>query len=160
MVNVIRHPTPAELPGLAAIELAADAQFARLGIVFPPGTTMIEEVSDPGRVYVTGRPPVGFALVGSVDGHVHLDQLAVHPVHERKGLGTALLEAVCALGHVTLTTFRDVPWNAPWYARRGFHVLDSAEWGPELEALVAHERELGIEVAPRVVMRRLRSVGT
>ncbi|WP_062431945.1 GNAT family N-acetyltransferase [Herbidospora daliensis] len=160
MADVIRHPTPAELPGLAAIELAADARFAPLGIVFPPGTTMIEEVSDPGRVFVTGRPPVGFALVGDVDGYVHLDQLAVHPVHEGKGLGTALLEAVCALGHVTLTTFRDVPWNAPWYARRGFHVLDSAEWGPELEALVAHERELGIEVAPRVVMRRLRSVGT
>lgn len=160
MVGVIRHPAPAELPGLAAIELAADARFAPLGIVFPPGTTMIEEVSDPGRVYVTGRPPVGFALVGEVDGNVHLDQLAVHPVHEGKGLGTALLEAVCALGDVTLTTFRDVPWNAPWYARRGFHVLDSAEWGPELDALVAHEHELGIEVAPRVVMRRLRSVGT
>ncbi len=157
---MIRHPTPAELPGLAAVELAADARFATLGIVFPPGTTMIEEVSDPGRVYVTGRPPVGFALVSGLDGNVHLDQLAVHPVHEGKGLGTALLEAVCALGDVTLTTFRDVPWNAPWYARRGFHVLDSAEWGPGLEALVAHERELGIEVAPRVVMRRLRSVGT
>ncbi len=84
----------------------------------------------------------------------------MHPVHERKGLGSALLEAVCELGDVTLTTFRDVPWNAPWYARRGFEVLDPAEWGPELEALVAHERELGIEVAPRVVMRRLRSVGT
>nr|WP_245674720.1 GNAT family N-acetyltransferase [Herbidospora cretacea] len=157
---MIRHPASAELPALAAIELAADAKFAPLGIVFPPGTTMIEEASDPSRVYVTGVPPVAFALVGTVDGQTHLDQLAVHPVHEGKGLGTALLEAVCALGAVTLTTFRDVPWNAPWYARRGFEVLDPAEWGPELRALVAHERELGIEVAPRVVMRRLRSVGT
>jgi hypothetical protein len=55
---------------------------------------------------------------------------------------------------VTLTTYRDVPWNAPWYARRGFSVLDAGQWGPELSELVRHERELGIEVAPRVVMRR------
>ncbi|GAB1824407.1 GNAT family N-acetyltransferase [Herbidospora sp. RD11066] len=157
---MIRHPDPAELTELAALERRADAKFAPLGIVFPPGTTMIEEVQDPSRVYVTGHPPAGFALVGVVDGGTHLDQLAVHPVHEGKGLGTALLEAVCALGDVTLTTFRDVPWNAPWYARRGFAILPAASWGPELAALVAHERDLGIEVAPRVVMRRLRSVGT
>ncbi len=157
---MIRHPDPAELAELADLERSADAKFVPLGIVFPSGTTMIEEAQDPSRVYVAGRPPIGFALVSTVDGGVHLDQLAVHPVHEGKGTGTALLEAVCALGDVTLTTFRDVPWNAPWYARRGFDILDPSEWGPELTALVAHERDLGIEVAPRVVMRRLRSVGT
>jgi hypothetical protein len=45
-----------------------------------------------------------------------------------------------------------VPWNALWYARNGFSVLPEGAWGPEMRELVAHERELGIEVAPRVVM--------
>jgi GNAT superfamily N-acetyltransferase len=157
----VRWATAGELPGLAAVEVAADGMFAQVGITFPAGTTMVEEADDPSRVLVAGDPPVGFAMFGWVDGSVHLDQLAVHPAHGRQGAGGRLVEAVCAhaasIGSaaVTLTTFRDVPWNGPWYLRRGFTVLDPAEWGPELAALVAHERELGIELAPRVVMRRV-----
>jgi GNAT superfamily N-acetyltransferase len=149
-----------DLKALVEVELAADLMFVDLGIVFPPGTTMIEECDDPERVIVAGRPPIGFALVGQVDGHVHLEQLAVHPDHGRRGIGTKLLEAVCdnaaaiSAVAVTLTTFRDVPWNAPWYACRGFAVLPPEEWGPEMIALVDHERALGIELAPRVVMRK------
>ncbi|MER5424121.1 GNAT family N-acetyltransferase [Streptosporangium roseum] len=156
----VRWAEAGELAGLAAVETAADGVFAAVGITFPPGTTMIEETDDPSRVLVAGTPPVGFAMIGRVDGAVHLDQLAVHPDHGRRGVGGRLLEAVCdhaasaGAAAVTLTTFRDVPWNGPWYAQRGFGVLDPAEWGPELAALVAHERELGIELAPRVVMRR------
>ncbi len=72
---------------------------------------------------------------------------------------TLLLDAVCDAAAVlapavTLTTFRDVPWNAPWYARRGFAVLPPERWGPEPAALVEHERALGIGQAPRVVMRK------
>ncbi|MGC5011595.1 GNAT family N-acetyltransferase [Streptosporangium sp. DT93] len=157
----VRWARREELAGLVAVELAADGLFAQVGITFPPGTTMIEEVDDPSRVLVAGEPPIGFALFGTVDGQVHLDQLAVHPDHGRRGAGGHLVEALCAhavaTGHaaVTLTTYRDVSWNAPWYARRGFSVLEAGQWGPELAGLVRHERELGIEVAPRVVMRRL-----
>ncbi|SEU42360.1 Acetyltransferase (GNAT) family protein [Nonomuraea wenchangensis] len=141
-----------------SVELAADRLFEQVGITFPPGTTMIEEAGDPGRVLVEGEPPAGFALMGQVDGHLHLDQLAVHPESMRRGIGgrlvTAVLDHARAVGapRVTLTTYRDVPWNAPWYTRHGFAVLPPEEWGPELRALVEHERELGLEVAPRVVM--------
>ncbi|WP_260617548.1 MULTISPECIES: GNAT family N-acetyltransferase [unclassified Microbispora] len=157
---MIRQAEPADLAVLAEIEKAADGMFVPLGIVFPPGTTVIEECDDPGRVIVAGRPPMGFALLGVVDGLTHLDQIAVRPDHGDQGIGTRLLDALCAAATragsaaVTLTTFRDVPWNAPWYARRGFRVVRPDEWGPELTALVEHERALGIEVAPRVVMRK------
>ncbi|MBO4274970.1 GNAT family N-acetyltransferase [Microbispora triticiradicis] len=186
---MIGQAEPADLAALPEIERAADGVFAPLGIVFPPGTTVVEECDDPARVIVAGRPPVGFALLGVVDGLTHLEQIAVRPGHANQGIGTRLLEAVCAItamraglaartttaarttvdpatiathtpaaratvAAVTLTTFRDVPWNAPWYARRGFRVIQPHEWGPELSALVEHERALGIEVAPRVVMRK------
>ncbi|MFG2078288.1 GNAT family N-acetyltransferase [Nonomuraea maritima] len=155
---MVRWADAGELPELVAVELAADKLFEQVGIVFPPGTTMIEEVDDPGSVLVDGEPPAGFALIGWADGNVHLDQLAVRPDSMRQGIGGRLVAAVLdharAVGApaVTLTTYRDVPWNAPWYARHGFSVLPEPEWGPELRALVEHERELGIEVAPRVVM--------
>ncbi|MFI6325929.1 GNAT family N-acetyltransferase [Nonomuraea sp. NPDC050556] len=159
---MVRWASAEELPDLVAIEVAADGLFAEVGIVFPPGTTMVEEVDDAAKVLVEGEPPAGFAMVSWVGGAVHLDQLAVHPGHMRQGIGGRLVEAVCdhaaaaGAAAVTLTTFRDVPWNAPWYAQRGFVVIE--DLGPELAALVEHERELGIELAPRVVMRR--AVGT
>ncbi|WP_067142776.1 GNAT family N-acetyltransferase [Microtetraspora malaysiensis] len=157
---MIRWADKEDLAGLVQVELAADRTFVPLGIVFPPGTTMIEECDDPGRVIVADRPPVGFALLGQVDGLTHLDQLAVDPDHQGQGVGTRLIEAVCDAAAatsdaITLTTFRDVPWNAPWYARRGFEVLPPENWGPELRALVEHERALGLEIAPRVVMRKV-----
>jgi GNAT superfamily N-acetyltransferase len=155
---MVRWAEKDELAELVPIELAADRLFEQVGIVFPPGTTMIEEVTDPGSVLVEGTPPAGFALIGQVDGNVHLDQLAVRPERMRQGIGGRLVAAVldharaCGAPGVTLTTFRDVPWNALWYARNGFSVLPESAWGPEMRELVAHERELGIEVAPRVVM--------
>lgn len=155
---MVRWADAGELPRLVAVEQAADKLFEQVGIVFPPGTTMVEEAEDPGSVLVEGEPPAGFALIGWADGNVHLDQLAVHPDSMRQGIGGRLVAAVLdharAVGApaVTLTTYRDVPWNAPWYARHGFTVLPEPEWGPELRALVEHERALGIEIAPRVAM--------
>ena len=53
---------------------------------------------------------------------------------------------------MTLTTFRDVEWNGPWYTRRGFREVCEAEWGPQLRRV--WEQEAQIRIAPRVVMRR------
>ena len=53
---------------------------------------------------------------------------------------------------MTLTTYRDLPWNAPFYARHGFAVVPPAEWSTALAAVAAKEK-----VTPgsgRVVMRR------
>ena len=54
----------------------------------------------------------------------------------------------------TLTTFRDVPWNAPYYTRLGFVALDPAEHGPELRALMECENRRIPTAAPRLAMRR------
>jgi predicted N-acetyltransferase YhbS len=83
----------------------------------------------------------------------------VLPAHGRRGVGAALVRAVCAwarergLPSVTLTTYRDVPWNAPFYTRLGFRTLRAAELGPKLRALVASEDAHGLRRAERVVMR-------
>lgn len=161
MNGVIRWAEAGELKGLVDVERAADGLYLSVGIDFTGMPTSIEACEDPATVLVAGSPPVGFAMMTRIDGLVHIDQLAVHPDHGRQGYGSQLIEAVCAYAGdiaspaVTLTTFRDVPWNAPWYAKRGFEVMEPTTWGPEMAALVAYERGMGIAVAPRVVMRRV-----
>jgi GNAT superfamily N-acetyltransferase len=103
---------------------------------------------------------LGYAMVELVDDHAHLEQLSVLPDHGGQGIGTELLDAVAGWatnqGHteVTLTTFRDVPFNAPLYAKRGFEVVPEDEWTDALRDRVAHEATLGLDPSARVVMRR------
>ena len=116
------------------------------------------------RVAEVGGEAVGFALCGQVDGNAHLFEMDVVPEQGRRGIGSALLESVCgeaaARGStaMTLTTLRDVPWNAPFYAARGFAEVDEAQWGGQLAQIVARERMLGFPMGLRVVMRR--EIGT
>ena len=103
--------------------------------------------------------PVGFAWVRILDGVAHLEEIDVLPAHGRLGIGTALVATVCnwagSAGYkaVTLSTFRDVPWNAPFYARHGFRPLDSGELTAGLSHLRELERGIGLRTDLRVIMR-------
>ncbi|MFI5936090.1 GNAT family N-acetyltransferase [Actinoplanes sp. NPDC051494] len=111
-------------------------------------------------VAAAGDVPVAFVLVDVVDGLAHVEQVSVEPAYARRRLGSSLLDHVetWAAGQkmqaLTLTTFRHVPWNAPYYARLGFVELADAERGPELVALMAKEARHGLDPADRVAMRR------
>ena len=116
-----------------------------------------------GLLWVAVSPqhhPVGFALVEQEGSRLHLEELDVHPLHGRQGIGRALVEAVCIWGRergyeeMTLTTYRDVPWNGPFYARLGFEVLGTAELTAELRERVEAEAARGLDPADRVVMRK------
>ncbi|WP_109507618.1 GNAT family N-acetyltransferase [Nocardioides speluncae] len=128
----MRPAEPSDLPLLGGVEAAADQLFIDR---FQPETwdqpaTGEWRAAQPGFLLVAGRPPVGIANVLVEVGSAHLEMLAVHPDHGRRGIGTALLEACCAAaaagGHeeLTLTTFANVPWNAPYYLRLGFAVVE------------------------------------
>jgi hypothetical protein len=55
---------------------------------------------------------------------------------------------------VTLTTFRDPPWNMPFYASLGFVALSPDTIGATLAAIVREEARRGLDPALRVAMRR------
>ncbi len=84
----------------------------------------------------------------------------MHPDHGRRGVGARLVSAVCEwaarerYAWVTLTTFRDVPWNRPFYERLGFRVIPSAEASPALSSILQDEAQRGLDPARRVAMRR------
>ena len=103
---------------------------------------------------------VGYVVVDLVDGQVHVEQISIDPGAQGRGLGRALLDRVDEFARgrgctaVTLTTFTDVPWNAPLYEHLGFRTLDTDQIGPELAALVEAEAAHGLDPDQRVVMRR------
>lgn len=120
-----------------------------------------------GRAWVAvdaGDQPVGYlvlAVPDGTDGAGHVEQVTVHPGARGQRLGAALLDAAQgwsarhASGALTLTTFTDVPWNAPYYRRLRFADVTEQEMGPGLRAVVAHEAAIGLRAWPRVAMRRV-----
>jgi GNAT superfamily N-acetyltransferase len=157
---------PEHVGALAAIELAAGAMLRGHApdavLDEPTDAREIRAAQAAGRIWVAlvAGVPVGFAHVEMLAPDLpHLEELDVHPDHGRRGIGMALVREVLAwtvrTAHaaVTLTTFRNVPWNMPFYARLGFEEVPAAEMRPEVAAVVRDESARGLDPATRVVMR-------
>jgi peroxiredoxin/GNAT superfamily N-acetyltransferase len=165
----VRPAVVSDLPHLPAIEEAAARVFEPLALqvlgeagdgVSPAAFAAAQEA---GLLWVAATPegtPVGFALVELREpGAAHLRELDVLPEHGRRGAGRRLVREVQSwarqrgFSSVTLTTFRDVPWNAPWYQRLGFRVLAPGELSPALRQVLTEEVRGGIGPEGRVAMR-------
>jgi GNAT superfamily N-acetyltransferase len=148
-----------EYDALRAIEVEADTVFAEVGIGPFAESEQENHLDKAAVVFAIGDPALGFACVEVVDGAAHIWQLSVLPQAARGGRGRALVGAVCdwasanGLPAVTLTTFRDVAWNGPFYARLGFRELE--ELSPGLAAMREHERAIGDDdFGLRIAMRK------
>jgi GNAT superfamily N-acetyltransferase len=129
----------------------------------PLATVAHDRYLDAGRswVAVDGHDrPVAFLVASLVDGNAHVEEVSVDPAHARRGLGAALVDHVAAwararhLPALTLTTFTEVPWNAPYYERCGFVRLEDDDLGPGLAAIRRAERSRFGAVHVRVAMMR------
>lgn len=75
-------------------------------------------------------------------------EVSLTPEYGRLGIGTALVVAACDRvrrgGHrlITLTTFADIPFNAPFYRRLDFRQLGGRHIGPELRQIISDEADL------------------
>lgn len=164
----IRLVRDAEVTALSDIETRAGALFADAGLQDvadnpPADLDYIESFRRAGAVHVAVSDrgePVGFALSGLLDGGGHLYELAVDPAHGRRGLGGRLVEAACNTAYargargVTLSTFRDLAWNGPFYKKLGFRDLTPSEWTPGLHVLHAREIDIKLPVERRCFMRK------
>ena len=160
----LRLACPADLSSVQGIEDAADQVFAAVMDISTWGgsATGQERVDEPGFLFVAAETDevVGFAHVLDLDGRAHLEQIAVRPDRARRGIGSALLDRVCryaaeqGFAQVTLRTFADVVWNAPFYARHGFVVLQpEPEW---MAPLRESEERVGLtRQGTRVAMVRV-----
>jgi GNAT superfamily N-acetyltransferase len=167
MTYEIRSARPGDVPHLTAIELAAaqllvgSAPAAVLSESTPPADFELAQQKGLLWVALADDTPVGFAHVKLLEPRVaHLDELDVHPAHGRRGLGRQLVTTVCewaaSAGHsaVTLSTFRQLPWNMPFYASVGFEELPAAAWSAAIARVVADETRRGLDPTRRVIMTR------
>lgn len=91
--------------------------------------------------------------------HPYLRQMTVEPSHGRRGIGTALLQKMTSIAAhegysaVWLSTFRNVPFNMPFYERHGFQEIPLSEADTVLVELFNHEVPKGVNSAERALMR-------
>jgi GNAT superfamily N-acetyltransferase len=158
---------PKDIDHLPRIELEAGALLA--GHAPPSVLSETTSESDFRDAQVDGRlwvalvedTPVGFALVEMLASDLpHLEEIDVLPQHGRQGIGTALMRTVCdwlfqsGYSEITLTTFRAVRWNMPFYKQLGFEEVPTGLLRPEVAAVVEDEAARGLDPRDRVVMKR------
>ena len=165
---VIAPASPGDIERLIEVDLAAGQLFAPTGLLSDdalddhvPEAVMLQaiEVGDLLKTSAPDGTPVGFALVSPRGGTLYLDQISMHPDCGCKGLGTDMMRHVLQLAkqrrlkQVTLSTFRNVPWNGPFYRKLGFREIprkDMAGWMLDLERIQAES----LDVSQRCFMVR------
>ena len=101
--------------------------------------------------------PVGFILTEAHSSSLFIVELSVDLDWQGKGIGRQLISRAAdharrlGLASLTLTTFRDVPWNAPFYAKLGFEYV--TELTPELREKREEETAHGLAYETRCAMR-------
>lgn len=162
----IAPPRRDQLPALMAIERRAALMFpadhlpAGMKEECVPLESLLNAAGE-NRLWAalaadTGEP-VGFALLEEFAGAAVLAELDVLPEHGRKGVGRALVRTVAQAAaergrrFLHLTTFADLPWNAPFYEKLGFIPLAPPHIPEPVAAILADELRLGFR--NRLAMR-------
>lgn len=163
---MIRPARRSELARLAKIEAAAAERFRNTPMAFildgpSPSPDAHAAALEAGLLFVAEAEgvPAGFLAAREMPGALHILEVSVHPDFGRRGLAGALLhQAVTAarsrnLPLISLTTDRDIPWNAPLWAKLGF-TLAEADKPAWLEQMLIAERDAGFDAGRRVAMLR------
>lgn len=164
----IRTVRPDELPLLQEIERAAGECFREIGMAeiadddpLPLGE--LARYHGAGLAWVAVNDadlPIAYAIADRVDGNLHVEQISVHPESARRGVGRSLLDHLAehavsqGASALTLTTFTEVSWNAPYYVRCGFQMLEDDDLTPGLRRIREREAAQGLDRWPRACMRR------
>lgn len=168
MSFVVRRARQNDAAALPAIERSAaelfrtDSPLAWLADTDVASAAQHRQAIDNAHVWVaenTSAQLIGFIRAQDVGNQLHIEELSVSLAFQGQGAGRQLLLAAiehARLQHmhaVTLTTFRDVPWNAPFYQRMGFVVIAPGEHEAHLLDALQKEIEQGFAVERRCAMR-------
>lgn len=144
----IRLARPEDAEGFHAVEedaaqlLAGEPSLA--GIPVPPSNSAEEYrnmiVQRHCLTAVSDERIVGFAATRRHGRELHLHEISVATAFQRQRIGATLLRALkidarnAGVRAITLHTYRDIPWNAPFYARHGFEIIQDLAAYPRLAA--------------------------
>lgn len=162
----LRLARPADAALMPAIESAASSMFAddpdlqgldfddaweeqELAALIRKGHCLVAHV---------GERMVGFLVSQPFRRELHIWEMDVHPDFQQRGIGAGLVRAAqidarnSGFKALTLTTFRDLPWNGPFYERRGFEEVTALDAHPRLAGELANEADDGLPTSRRCAM--------
>ncbi len=155
---IVRRTVVAYIPAFPAIELSAGGLFrdtdrAWVADAEPTPLVVHREAIAAGHHWtaLVDDDPVGFLLAEQFGTALYIAELAVARPFQRKGVGRALMIAAegyatdAAYAELTLTTYRDLPWNGPFYQKLGFRELPPEALPFHLAARLGAEAEAGHE---------------
>lgn len=161
---VLRPARPDEIDTIRGLERASAQRFIgqmdALAADEPsPATVLAARIVGGGlMVAVEDHVIAGFAMFRPVEDRLYVEQIDVLPAFAGRRIGAALLDAVtdrtrtAGLAGLSLSTFREIPWNAPYYRRLAF--LDVAALTPAMAAIRAGHLARGLDEDARVFMVR------
>ncbi|KQO75429.1 hypothetical protein ASF29_12650 [Rhizobium sp. Leaf262] len=161
----IRAARQDEFARLAEIELDAFAVWAQAcGTSLEPSVApdhLLQESLDHELLLVAeeGGRLLGFSLGLVVDDDLYLVEIDVERAAQGKGVGRSLMLALLEEGRkrgltsALLTTDRHVPFNAPFYTKLGFCILEGADTPVFLRKRLQKQIESGLDAERRVGMR-------
>jgi GNAT superfamily N-acetyltransferase len=162
----IRYAEASEVETLTAIEIDADQRYVDSahpeianGDHIPTEALARAVGARQVIVAVEDDAILGWLLLTKSGDELCIGQISVRRSAGAKGVGTKLLdtiiESVRSAGHrsVVLNTQADVPWNQPWYERRGFVVVPPQEWTADMHVIADEQRADGLDWSTRVHMR-------
>lgn len=172
--TLIRLADEDDLPDLPAIEASAGAAFAAVAgleaLAADQGldAAALQRAWDTGEVWVAQalEDPlfgelVAFAVTRREGSDLHLVEFSTRREVQGRGIGRALLAAIleqaleAGCTGATLTTFKDVPWNGPFYASMGFKELAADGLPGHLREALAAEAARGVLPMDRRCAMRL-----
>ncbi|WP_375205920.1 GNAT family N-acetyltransferase [Hyphococcus sp.] len=167
MMVTIRPASAADIPLMQALEHDAAQAFRAVGYDFcADGPVRTHEEHgrglDGGATLIAefDGEAAGFILLWVVDSHAHLTEISIAERFQKRGIGRALIEAgedwarAQGFDAITLTTFRDVIWNAPFYRSLGYMEYAPGDGEPGLAAVQAEEAQSGYAGKPRIAMKK------
>ncbi len=159
----LRLARPEDAEAMPEIERTAAVAFAGEPSVDPARTRSVADYARLIRrghslVAHVGEVMAGFLVAQPFSRELHIWEMDVAPAFQRRGIGAGLVRAAqidarnTGFRALTLTTFRDLAWNAPFYASLGFEEVTALDAHPRLAGELANEVDDGMPADRRCAM--------
>ena len=162
----LRLARPADAAAMPEVERAAATAFAAAPELAGVDHARTRTEADYTRLIRKGHSLVvhvdetlaGFLVAERFSRELHIWDMGIAPAFQRRGIGAGLVRAAqidarnSGISALTLTTFRDVAWNAPFLVRLGFEEVTALDAHPRLAGELANEVDDGLPADRRCAM--------
>lgn len=167
--HIIRRGQSSDIPLLRRVELSAGNRYRAVGLDLVAESKIVdpkrlESMADANHLWVAVDKygPIGFLCGEELDGNFHIVEISVSHEYQGRGIGkglmTTMLEQITherSYKSVTLTTYRSLSWNGPWYSRMGFGEVHPRLLGAAYDFILeTEEAQHGFDKQERCLMMK------